>query len=283
MSSLRAYLELGRVSNIGTVWTNVMVGCLLGATDGAASIPLVGLAMSLLYVGGMAMNDLVDASHDRATRSDRPIPSGRITEPAALRFTLLTMVAGLGLMLPTGLPAVLATLILIACIVGYNLLHKRTVLAAGLMGACRSAVIVASGLAVGMATLEIAVWAPALVMWVYVTLLTIGASREERAGPDTRRRAFWVLPVVPLLILLAGVPASPLSFLMAAATVAALLGAAFWQASRPGSHPATVILTSLAAICLVDATSLAWGGVSPGVPMTIAVLTMLAHRKILGT
>ena len=58
----RTALRLGRVSNLPTVWTNVMAGMALG---GAALRPSVvvplALAVSLFYVAGMWLNDAFDA------------------------------------------------------------------------------------------------------------------------------------------------------------------------------------------------------------------------------
>ncbi|MEX0886669.1 MAG: hypothetical protein WD009_09545, partial [Phycisphaeraceae bacterium] len=91
---LRAWMELARVSNLPTVWSNVLMGMVLGFLAGAASgqvfVPPVerwqlavlvmneslGLlvAMSLLYVGGMMLNDVVDVEVDRRRR---PAPARR--------------------------------------------------------------------------------------------------------------------------------------------------------------------------------------------------------------
>ena len=50
----RAYLLLARVSNLPTVWTNVLAGMLAsqGFVD-AATLTRIGLAVSLFYSGGI--------------------------------------------------------------------------------------------------------------------------------------------------------------------------------------------------------------------------------------
>lgn len=51
--TLSLALRLGRISNLPTVWTNVLVGALLaGGSLADARLPLLMLALSLFYVGG---------------------------------------------------------------------------------------------------------------------------------------------------------------------------------------------------------------------------------------
>ena len=50
MNSFKAYLALCRVSNLPTVWTNVLAACLLaGGGCEAASFMLLALALSCFY------------------------------------------------------------------------------------------------------------------------------------------------------------------------------------------------------------------------------------------
>ena len=91
---LTAYLRLGRVSNLPTVWTNVLAGAVLAgrATVGPGRAGRsLALALSLFYVGGMYLNDAFDREIDARERPERPIPSGRIGagEVFALGFGLL--------------------------------------------------------------------------------------------------------------------------------------------------------------------------------------------------
>src|SRR5712691_5360115 len=73
----RTYLRLGRVSNLPTVWTNVLAGVVLA---GSALEPTTLIALlvvfSLFYVGGMFLNDAFDRHIDARERPERPIPSG---------------------------------------------------------------------------------------------------------------------------------------------------------------------------------------------------------------
>ena len=82
---LKPWLQLARVSNLPTVWSNVLLGFGIALLDARASVvggffTLLGLIIgtSLLYAGGMVLNDACDARVDALHRPDRPIPSGRI-------------------------------------------------------------------------------------------------------------------------------------------------------------------------------------------------------------
>src|SRR6185369_11144617 len=79
VSRARAYLQLGRVSNLPTVWTNVLAGIVLaGAVPPAGVVARMALALSLFYVGGMFLNDAFDRAVDARERPERPIPSGAV-------------------------------------------------------------------------------------------------------------------------------------------------------------------------------------------------------------
>ena len=89
---IKTALQLGRVSNLPTVWSNVLAGvALAGASPlNGYILPLI-LAMSLAYIGGMFLNDAFDRKTDATERPERPIPSGAVkaAEVFAAGFTLL--------------------------------------------------------------------------------------------------------------------------------------------------------------------------------------------------
>ena len=93
-TKLGACLVLARVSNLPTVWTNVIAAHVVA--DAPFATLLTGLvAMSLFYTGGMFLNDAFDAPFDAATRADRPIPAESIAA---------TVMHALGLPLDAQLP-----------------------------------------------------------------------------------------------------------------------------------------------------------------------------------
>ena len=72
--TLTLALRLGRISNLPTVWTNVLTGAVLAAGVGEAlsgKLPLLLIALSLFYVGGMFLNDAFDAEFDAKNRPEQ--------------------------------------------------------------------------------------------------------------------------------------------------------------------------------------------------------------------
>ena len=66
----------------------------------SARLPLLMVALSLFYVGGMFLNDAFDRDFDAQHRPDRPIPSGQVTARQVFGwgFGLLALgLAGVGL------------------------------------------------------------------------------------------------------------------------------------------------------------------------------------------
>ena len=98
---LKDLLAAGRIANLPTVWTNVLVGASVGVASGfgewSIRLAIAMVAGSLLYVAGCFYNDFYDRHWDAEHKPDRAIPSGRL-KPVILgwlivAFTLL--VAGL--------------------------------------------------------------------------------------------------------------------------------------------------------------------------------------------
>jgi 4-hydroxybenzoate polyprenyltransferase len=119
--SPRTLLRLGRVSNLPTVWTNVLAAtALAGGAWQNARTGLVLLAMSLFYVGGMYLNDYFDRTIDARERPERPIPAGDISANAVAAAGFGMLAAGIVLLATTGVAAAVAGLILAALIVAYN-------------------------------------------------------------------------------------------------------------------------------------------------------------------
>jgi len=181
----RAYLLLARVSNLPTVWTNVLAGSLLvGAALDASRLVLVALAMSLIYCAGMWMNDACDAAPDARARADRPIPNGDVSLAEVWMGTAILVAAGL-LALWWSQAAALAwrwTLVLLAAISYYNVRHKVDPFGPLAMGICRGLLYVVAAAATSGAVAPV-IWLGAAVMVLYVLGLTlVGKTLGPKAG-----------------------------------------------------------------------------------------------------
>ncbi|TMK49102.1 MAG: prenyltransferase [Alphaproteobacteria bacterium] len=142
-------LRLGRVSNLPTVWTNVIAGATIANTAATvADIATVGLAMTAFYVGGMYLNDFFDREIDARERPGRPIHAGDIgaATVSAIGFALLA--AAVALLAPFGPFATIWALALAVAIVLYDAWHKGNRFAPVIMGLCRALVYLGTGAAV---------------------------------------------------------------------------------------------------------------------------------------
>lgn len=186
--TLRTLLVLGRVSNLPTVWSNVLAGSVLaGASHASPSLLVAMLAMSSFYVGGMYLNDAFDREFDARHQPLRPIPSGRASSRSVflLGFGLLALgcvgVAWRGWVSGRMLPALISAVALAALIVFYNVHHKGNRWSPLVMGLCRVFVYITSGLMLGGAlTPSLAVGA--VVLLSYLMVLTQIAKRG--GGPS---------------------------------------------------------------------------------------------------
>ena len=143
-SRLLAYLQLLRLPNVFTAMADVLLGYLV--THGDLSPPAVFACLlgssSLLYLSGMALNDVFDREQDARERPTRPIPSGRVPlrVAQAMGWLMLLVGATLGWLagcLATQWRAGVVASCLAAAVVLYDAVFKRTPLGPLGMGACR--------------------------------------------------------------------------------------------------------------------------------------------------
>ena len=193
---MRSYLELCRASNLPTVWTNTLAAVLLARrgepfSAGALGAALaVGAALSLFYLGGMALNDVLDVEEDRRKKPQRPIPSGRISGAGAAVFASSLFGAGMALLLSLcGALATLSGLLLIGVIYLYDRLHSRSAATVLLMAACRALVFITASLAVSGKVNQLVIYAAAA-QFLYIVGLT-AVARWEKA----RERSFHIPPI----------------------------------------------------------------------------------------
>lgn len=142
---LRTGLILGRVSNLPTVWSNCLAAWMLAGNGRVRYLLLAWAGGTLMYVGGMFLNDACDADFDRAFRSERPIPSGRAPELFVWVVGFLLLGGGWFFLAAMGPVAAALATALLGCISLYDVLHKRIPGAPVLMAACRVLLFLAAG------------------------------------------------------------------------------------------------------------------------------------------
>ncbi|MBX9792201.1 MAG: UbiA family prenyltransferase [Pirellulales bacterium] len=250
--SIRAWLELVRLPNVFTALADILLGFYftheLHATEELwPALALLLISSAAIYTAGMALNDYFDRAVDARLRSGRPIPSGRVSAPAAARlgWSLLAIgfvaaagagmyaaradvgspsnvlettalldqpavapvVAGQSIAMDSQVPAWrpgLFAVLLIASVVGYDALLKRTLLGPLAMGACRFFNVLL-GMSLAAGALHPVPYVVAGGIGVYIVGVTWFARREAIVGRQLEL-AMAVLVMFGGLALLAWFP-----------------------------------------------------------------------------
>ena len=284
-------LRLGRVSNLPTVWTNMLAGIVLaGGTVLSLDSVVLGLAMSLFYLGGMYLNDAFDADIDALERPERPIPSGRVSRRLVFACGFGMLAAGIVIVAvvaaeraPAGMlwPSA-AAVGLAAAIVFYNYHHKNNPFSPVVMGLCRTLVYVTVGLCVA-APLPDRLLIGAVMMLCYLIGLTYVAKQENLGKVENLwPLVFLAAPVVYALTLVGDAP-------MVALFLAVFLGwmlVAIWFVKRrnPGDIPRAVV-SLIAGISLLDALLVAGTGATDIALICVIgfFVTLVLQRWVPGT
>ncbi|MDR3457290.1 MAG: UbiA family prenyltransferase [Verrucomicrobiae bacterium] len=254
---LRTLLVLGRMSNLPTVWSNCLAGWWLGGGGNYWKLPFLLLGLSVLYTGGMFLNDAFDEEFDRQRRAERPIPAGKITAAEVWQLGFCQLAAGIFLLLFCGKVAGVCAVLLALTIILYDFTHKIFTASPWIMGACRFWVYVIAG---GTGAGGLNGWAVfcGLALALFVVGLSYVARRESFRG----RVPHW-----PLLLLAApiglGLVMNVGAYRTAALWISAVL--ALWVARCvkgvfTGGEPNVgwIVTNLLAGITLVD-----WLAVAP--------------------
>lgn len=182
MADLRAYLTLGRVSNLSTVWGNVLCAWIICNGESPLVLASLLLGSSLLYVSGMYMNDLCDLPFDSRHYPQRPLPSGRVSRAQARKTTFALALLGFISIAWTGLlPSALAVG-LIGLIALYNRFHKGNPLAPALMAGCRVMLYLITAATVSHQGIDSLLIGAASIMFLYVCGVTYLARNEAKSG-----------------------------------------------------------------------------------------------------
>ncbi len=289
--NLALALRLGRISNLPTVWTNVLVGFVLsGGRLADPQLPALMLALSLFYIGGMFLNDAFDRDFDAEHRPERPIPSGQVTAHQVFTFGFGLLVLGMAVVAMAsrggdGIPAwraLAAGAALAAAIVFYDAHHKGNVLSPLIMGLCRVFVVLTAAFCVTSALPSVVMLAAGVLLCHLIGLTYIAKQEHlDRIG------ALWPLgflavPVVYGVTLALSEPATWLPLAIAAGVLLFALG--LLRRRARGDVPRAVV-TLIAGMSVLDGVVLA--GAGQLVPAVLAVvafaLTLALQRWVSGT
>ncbi|MCW2950882.1 MAG: puitative transferase [Conexibacter sp.] len=182
MSGAPPLVRLVRLPSVLTVPGDALLGAAWGGEHGEAAAPdALVLASSLLYLGGMALNDWADREVDARERPQRPIPAGEVTPRFALGLASVLSGAGLGVASVVGGRRALRTALpLAAAVWSYDLKAKGTRAGPWTMALARTLdVLLGAGSRPGRA-------APAAAIVGAHTLMVTFVSRHEVEGGGAR-------------------------------------------------------------------------------------------------
>ena len=289
--NLTLALRLGRISNLPTVWTNVLVGALLaGGSLADPRLPLLMLALSLFYVGGMFLNDAFDRDFDAQHRPQRPIPSGQVSARQVFAFGFGMLALGMAVVAGAARAsdslgawrALASAAALVAAIVFYNAHHKNNPLSPLVMGLCRVLLVVTAAFSMA-AVLPSAVVLAAVALLCHLIGLTYIAKQEhlDRIG------SLWPLGflALPLFYGVSLALSAPLVWLPLALYAAVLVFALSLLRRRARGDVPRAVVTLIAGMSVLDGVMLA--GAGQLLPCVLAIgafgLTLVLQRWVSGT
>lgn len=198
--NIKPLLALCRISNLPTVWMNVLTAMVLIHQLRPEAIewhwfPLLSLALSAFYCGGMVLNDLCDYQWDKQHQPYRPLVVGSVSVKTAVIIACLLFALGFFIiaLAPFAQAGVVAALALFASIALYDWVHKKTAASIAIMGLARALVFVVVLMAL---TADWLLWvvAAAGVQFIYTLSLTLVARYEHIRGKP------YSGPVIPRMI-----------------------------------------------------------------------------------
>lgn len=282
---LQVHLTLARASNLPTVVSNVVCACLLSGQFTWLTTLCAAIAASLLYTGGIYLNDWKDADYDYKHRPERPIPAQQITRSAVGLWAAAYFLLGLSISCLINLSSFVWIVLLLACIIAYDLHHKENVYSPLLMAGCRALIypwgasLQSDGLSTGIAIAAIAAFS-----------YTVGLSWIARKPSFCRQNPFRMslLLAVPALLWLGYTWPS-----LSAASVALLLAFALWTAySLSGLYRKLMqvgftVQNLIAGLCVVDLLAIGFSGLLSPLSVlcfgTLLLTTVLLQLKISGS
>ncbi len=277
------WMTLARVANLPTVWSNCLAAILISGGTDFVSLVWTSLGASLVYTGGVMLNDYFDRDFDSRFRPSRPIPSGRISPTAAWFGGLAALATGVLVLDMLAHANLWLALTLVGLVFVYDLIHKVTALAPLLMAGCRFVLYLVAASASFNGVTGLVVWC-GIALALYVTGLSYVSRQEVMRGS---------LPWWPILLLLApmglALVANAGAYRETAIGLSLLLAIWLWASLREvfsDTHPnyGGAVSRLLAGVVLVDLLNVV------AEPARISILffvlfgvTLLAQRYSPGT
>jgi 4-hydroxybenzoate polyprenyltransferase len=296
----KAFLELGRISNLPTCLSNATAGFYLGGGD-LVSHPVqwsaAVVATLCFYEGGLFLNDIFDFSTDLRERPERPIPSGRVLLNEARWGVVVFFLIGWLCVLLAFPHAFWIALVLNALVIQYNWVHSVFSLSPLLMGGCRACVYwLAAAAAVEFAGHTGSLIAGSVILLGYIAAVSLVARDELSSQVLFRQKlgSALVLLMMVLAVLLSGSHLGffensslelRLTWIFCSGFAVIWIGAAVSRLFRSQMTPRAAVGRFLAGMSLLDTVLLSSLGEPWLVVLGVGCFTgtLVSHRWIRGT
>lgn len=280
---LRTLLILGRVSNLPTVWSNCLAGWLLNDGKDWRSFGILCAGASLLYIGGMYLNDACDIRFDTQHRNARPIPAGHISARTVWILSAILLLGGTALLASLGQTPALAALGLLACIVAYDLVHKQTAFAPLLMAGCRFLLYVVAAAATNHWIRNKALLCGGALALFIVALSFIARKEAQNVRPNLLVLPLFIAPIVTAHLSLTSQNMVALVIIAIAYVAWVIISLSHMVKGGPPAIGRTVS-GLLAGIVLVDMLAVqGGGGMMPLAFLVLFVSALILQRTIPAT
>lgn len=205
VTALRNWWMTFRAANLPTAWSNVVLGAALSVDVWQAhEFQLLGwtaLCITLIYLGGMAINDGGDATFDRACGSTRPVATGAISPHAAWIIGIAMLITGWVAQMAVvicckdcWIDEAIAVSALAVLVVLYQYCHRRSAFAALLlMAGCRFCVPILAATVLHDTVTPTVWWAAAAVACWTIGITATG--RGERGGEQRLNTGVYWLSI----------------------------------------------------------------------------------------
>jgi len=218
----------------------------------------------------MYLNDAFDAEFDRQHRPERPIPSGAITLGEVWGFGVGWLVLGTVLLAFFGPLTFFLTVLLLASIITYDIVHKAIALSPVVMALCRFFLFLVASSAGDEGVTGLAIWS-SFAMAFYIVGLSYVAKSESTRGA-LRYWPCWLMAAPVCLAYLVNQGSYKQRSVVLSAIVLIWifrnLRFTFWS---PEKNIGRTVSGLLAGIVLVDLLALA-GGTSPLITFIFVLL-----------
>jgi len=297
MSESRGWMNMLRISNSPTIVSNVMVGVALAIVAHkeqwvdhliprplhiAKPIVVITFVLLLLYFAGMVLNDAFDAKRDNMHRPNRPIPQGIIAARQAWWTGLIMTAIAILISFTLGVGAGIATVALSFYILLYTFLHHSPIAAIPLMAICRALVYIVAVVSFSSNPTEALLFFCVVIAAYTAILTTIGSfEHEERVRFPFLVFINILLALVPVIFYGMQSPIAWIAFVVF--TIWMIL--ASWDFRLSNNTPTSGMHKLLAGFALLDCVLIASIGQYNIMIISVLcfILTVAAHRKILGT